>query len=439
MTFPLQAFQAVSSANPWTYIVFGLIGFGFGFALEMSGFGNSKKLAAQFYFKDLTVLKVMFTAIVVAMVLIFASAGLGILNFGQVWVNPTYLASGIVGGLIMGVGFIVGGFCPGTSVAASATGKIDGMFYLAGGFFGAFLFGETVTYFEDWYNTAGYYGRLTIDQVLNLPVGVVVTLLVLMALFMFWGGEQLERIFGKKDLSKEPKLRIAGAAGLVALAVGVIFIGTPSINEKYSSLTITRTHYRETGEEKDGVKVLESFPVAFSPDQALASREIQITPAELYSAVHDQTIDPLLLDVRQEYEYNLFHIEGAEHLPLTDLNSTISNLLAHPAANHVVVLMSNDEKTATDAWKIMTAEGVPNVYILEGGINNWIAYFGEQDPDILPLSGVKSDDQLGYAFPSALGDRYLASDPDPIKYEELEFVPKIQLQIKRDKSGGGCG
>ena len=110
MNFPLQAFQAVSAANPWTYVVFGLIGFAFGYVLEMSGFGNSRKLAAQFYFKELTVLKVMFGAIVVAMVLLFGAVGLGLLDFGQVWVNPTYLASGVVGGLIMGVGFIVGGY-----------------------------------------------------------------------------------------------------------------------------------------------------------------------------------------------------------------------------------------------------------------------------------------------------------------------------------------
>jgi hypothetical protein len=199
------------------YTIFALIGFAFGYSLEMSGFGNSRKLAAQFYFTDLTVLKVMFTAIVTAMVLLFGTVGLGILDFSQVWVNPTYIASGVLGGLIMGVGFIVGGFCPTTSLASASTGKIDGMFFMFGGFVGAFLFGETEQYFTNWYNNAGYYGRVTLDQVFGLPAGVVVLLVVLMALFMFWGAEQLERIFGKKDLSREPKLRVVAAA-LFALA-----------------------------------------------------------------------------------------------------------------------------------------------------------------------------------------------------------------------------
>lgn len=92
------------------YIVPLLIGMGFGSVLEMSGFGDSRKMAAQFYFKDMTVLKVMFTAIVVAMLLIFFSAAVEILDFRNIWVNPTYLWPGIVGGLIMGAGFIIGGY-----------------------------------------------------------------------------------------------------------------------------------------------------------------------------------------------------------------------------------------------------------------------------------------------------------------------------------------
>src|SRR5574339_195858 len=241
MNFPLQDFIAVSASNPWTYVIFGLIGFAFGFTLEMSGFGDSRKLAAQFYLTDMTVLKVMFTAIAVAMVLLFATVGLGVLNFGQVWVNPTYLSSGLAGGLIMGVGFIIGGFCPTTSLASASTGKIDGMFFMLGGFFGAFLFGETEQYFTNWYNNSGYYGRITLDQVFGIPTGWVVLGVVLMALFMFWGAEQIERIVGKKDQSKEPKLRVAGAVVLFVLALGVVAIGSPSFEEKYSNRTFTRT------------------------------------------------------------------------------------------------------------------------------------------------------------------------------------------------------
>ncbi len=423
MNFPLDSFIAVSASNPWTYVLFGLIGFAFGFTLEMSGFGNSRKLAAQFYFTDLTVLKVMFTAIVTAMVLLFGAVGLGLLDFSQVWVNPTYLSSGILGGLIMGVGFIVGGFCPTTSLAAASTGKVDGIFFVLGGFFGAFLFGETEKYFDGWYTNAGYYGRLTLDQVFHLPIGVVVLLVVLMALFMFWGAEQLERIFGKKDLSKEPKLRIAGAVALLALAIGVVAIGNPSIEERYDNLEFSR----EIDKQK----------VTLNADAMLEQRLVQIAPAELFKTVYNQNVNLIMLDVRSESDYNLYHINGALNIPLDKLQSTIPDLLIEPPANSVFVLMSNDESAATKAWKQLVASSVPNVYVLEGGINNWIAFFG-QNEGFQSASSV-GEDQLNYIFPSALGSSYESCDPNPTRYENLEFVARIKLEVKRDKSGGGCG
>ena len=434
MNFPLEAFIAVSAANPWTYVVFGLIGFAFGFTLEMSGFGNSRKLAAQFYFTEMTVLKVMFTAIVTAMVLLFGAVGLGLLNFNQVWVNPTYLSSGILGGLIMGVGFIVGGFCPTTSLAAASTGKVDGMFFVLGGFFGAFLFGETEKYFTHWYNNAGYYGRLTLDQVFHLPIGVVVLLVVLMALFMFWGAEQLERIFGKKDLTREPKLRIAGAGALFVLALAVALIGTPSLEEKYSKLTFTRT---ETIPHPSGNADPIVNTLTYSADEMLEKRLAQITPAELFKTVYNQNINLIMLDVRPEAEYNLYHIKGALNVPLDKMPLIIPDLLTEPPANSVFVLMSNDETAATQAWKQLVASAVPNVYILEGGINNWIVFFGENEEFQTISSAV--DDQLDYTFPAALGSSYESCDPNPVQYEELEFEAKIKLELKRDKSGGGCG
>lgn len=424
MQFPLQAFIAVSAENPWTYVVFGLIGFAFGFTLEMSGFGDSRKLAAQFYFTELTVLKVMFTAIVTAMVLLFGAVGLGLLNFNLVWVNETYLASGILGGVIMGIGFIIGGFCPTTSLASASTGKIDGMFFMLGGFAGAFLFGETQKYFENWYNNAGYLGRVTLDQVFNLPVGVVVLMVVFMALFMFWGAEQLERIIGKKDMSKEPKIRLAGAGLLAVGAFAVLFIGTPSTETKYNRLTFERE--------------LEGQKYQYSADQMLDYRQAQIHPGELLATLADNRLITSIIDVRPEADYNLFHIVNSVNVPAAEIEAAIPALLADQTPNKVHVVVSNDEAVSTEVWRILVAEAVPNVYILEGGINNWIAVFGQDEDGIRPLA-TDTEEVLRYTFPAALGNRYECANPSPLREWELEFEPKIQLQLKRDKSGGGCG
>lgn len=410
MPFPLPLETLIG--KPLMYLVFGTIGFFFGYVLEISGFGNSKKLAAQFYFTEMTVLKVMFTAIVVAMVLIFVMVGLGVLDFNQVWVNPTYMASGIVGGLIMGVGFIVGGFCPGTSLVAMTTLKLDGLFFVLGGLTGIFLFGETVPMFEEWWN-GSYLGRFTIMDWLNVPNGVVVLGVVLMALFMFWGSEQLERIFGKRDLKKEPRLRLAGAAALVVLAVAVLVIGQPSTDQKWARISLEK-------------------------EASLTGREVQITPAELLTTLADDRLIPVILDVRPESDYNLFHIQGARNVAESNLPSLAKEFIASYTNNTVFVVVSNEEVAATSAWKKLVAESVSNVYILEGGINNWLKTFAAQEVDIQPTATPVEADQLGYTFPAALGARYEAAFPN-IHDWELEFTPKIKLQIKRDKSGGGCG
>jgi len=408
--FPLNL-QALLG-KPGMYAVFLAIGFAFGYVLEISGFNHSPLLAAQFYFKDLRVLKVMFTAIILAMLLILAASGLGLLDYNLIYVNPTYLWSGIVGGLIMGAGFIIGGFCPGTSLVAAATLKIDGLLFVLGGLVGVTLFGETEKFFDAFYN-GSHYGRLTLMDVLGLPAGVVVVLVVLMALFMFWGGEQLERIIGAKDLSREPKLRYAGALGMAALAMAVMLIGQPTTADKWAR-------------------------IAPAQEAALASRQVQIHPGELLASLADDKLNVMMLDVRGEADYNVFHLRNARNIPVAQIGSAIPELLLAPAANTIYVVMSNDETAATQAWKTLVAESVPNVYILEGGLNHWLSIFGREDKAIRPTPTPPSDDRLRYVFPAALGDRYRAADPEPHAYQ-LEYTPKIKLQLKRGPSGGGCG
>ncbi|MFO1219693.1 MAG: YeeE/YedE thiosulfate transporter family protein [Burkholderiaceae bacterium] len=432
--FPLDALTTVSAANPWTYVVFGCVGFAFGYTLESAGFGDSRKLAAQFYLEEFTVLKVMFTAIAVAATLLFGAVGLGVIDFSHVWVNPTYLGSGIVGGLIMGVGFIIGGFCPTTSLASASTGRIDGMLFMLGGFVGAFLFGESEASFDRWYNNAGYHGRLTLDQVFGVPAPVVVLAIVLIALVMFWGAEQLEQHVGGKDLRREPVLRKAGAAALVAGAVAVVVIGSPTFDDRYQRLSFTRS---ETVKQADGKA--QTVMHTYSADEMLAKRLAFTTPAEAFKARYQQAIKPIYLDVRPEADFNLYHLADAVNVPLDQLESIIPSLLTEPPANTVFITIGNDEAAAVKAWKLLVASRVQNVYVLDGGINRWIATFGADDTPALQPLPTAGADQLRYAFPVALGDRYKSCAPNPMHHEKLAFQPRIVLQLKRDKSGGGCG
>lgn len=174
------------------------IGLGFGFFLERAGFGSARKLVAQFYLTDLAVFKVMFTAIVTAMLGVTYLAWMGILDLSLVYLVPTYWGAQVVGGLLLGVGFVVGGYCPGTSVAAAATGKIDGVLYLLGIVAGTLTFAGLFPVLRGLY-LAGSAGPQTLPQILHLPYGLVVFAVVLMALGGFYGAGLLESRFGGRE------------------------------------------------------------------------------------------------------------------------------------------------------------------------------------------------------------------------------------------------
>lgn len=394
-----------------SYAVYALIGVAFGMALESAGFGNSRLLAAQFYFRDMRVFKVMFTAIIVAMTLVFLASGLGLLDYNLVWVPPTYLWPGIVGGLIMGVGFIIGGFCPGTSLVGAVTGKIDAVFFVLGVLFGIYLFGETVDSFGVFFESS-YMGRFTLPQWLGVSYGTVVVAVVAMALLMFVLAEQVEARVNRRPVSGLPRWAPPAAAALLVLAVLTAWVGQPGNQDRWEAIA---------SEER----------------VALEERQVHISPAELLSLIGDARIKALPLDVRDERDFNLFHLQGARHLPLSEVQAEAGEL-QFQAANTVFVLMSNDETRATEAWKILRAESLPNVYILEGGVNHWLeTWAGDRFRADNAIPG-RRDDQLAWRFEAATGARHPAAEPNPYALN-LEFQPKVKLELKRAPVSGGCG
>lgn len=169
-----------------------VIGIGFGFFLERAGFGSAKKLTAQFYFTDLSVFKVMFSAIVTAMVGIFYLSWMGIVDLSLVYLTPTFLVPQVVGGMILGVGFVVGGYCPGTSCVGLATGRSDAGVYLIGIVAGIIVFGEVYPLVKDFYLSTPM-GQVTLPALLNIPYGVIMFLVVLMAIGGFAGATWVEK------------------------------------------------------------------------------------------------------------------------------------------------------------------------------------------------------------------------------------------------------
>jgi uncharacterized membrane protein YedE/YeeE len=209
-----------------------VLGFLFGFTLERAGFGNARKLAAQFYGYDLTVFKVMFTAILVAMVGVYGLANMGLVDLSLLWINPTFLPAQIIGGFLLGAGFIMSGLCPGTSVVSAASGRWDAVATIVGIFVGTGIFVVAVAVFpplESLYH-AGEMGVSVLPTVLGVPPLAFAFGVVVMAGLAFVGAERVEMHFATRNEEIEcaprsrPRAKLATAfavAGVALLALGL--------------------------------------------------------------------------------------------------------------------------------------------------------------------------------------------------------------------------
>ncbi len=199
---PLVVYEIISE-NVNLFLAF-IIGIGFGFVLESNGFSSSRRLAGMFYGYDTTVLKVFFTAAIVGSLGLLFLGLFKWIDLSSIYINPTYLWSTLGGGVIMGAGFILGGYCPGTSFCAASIGKLDALAFIGGMFIGILIFTEGYPLWEGFYN-ANFMGSPVISEMLGASRGFLTLLIILVALGMFWVGEWAEKKFARDDYKLNQK------------------------------------------------------------------------------------------------------------------------------------------------------------------------------------------------------------------------------------------
>ena len=165
---PLTYFDVISTE--WNYVIAIFIGMAFGYIMEASGFSSSRKLIGVFYGYDFAVIRVFITATLVAIIGLLYMGHFGWIDYDVLFVHPTFIFSATVGGVIMGFGFIIGGFCPGTSLCAVAIGKIDGLVFTVALFVGIFLYSFVYPLIEPYYNM-GDMGHITITEYFDISTG----------------------------------------------------------------------------------------------------------------------------------------------------------------------------------------------------------------------------------------------------------------------------
>lgn len=163
--------------NMWLAIPTGFL---LGLSLQLAGFTDGRKIGKAFYFNDVDVPIVMFSAIITGMLGLWGLSLIGYLDISKIYFVPTYLAPVIVGGLLFGVGMVVGGYCPGTALASVVSGKMDALVYLLGFFAGSLVFGDFYPIWKDFYKS-DYYGFYRLDEVFGTTIGGTILIMVVIA------------------------------------------------------------------------------------------------------------------------------------------------------------------------------------------------------------------------------------------------------------------
>jgi uncharacterized membrane protein YedE/YeeE len=174
-------------------LISGLItGILFGILLQKTQIVRYEKQIGLLRLLDLTILKFVFSSIIVAMVGIYLLYDLGIVKLS---IKPTNVGGNIVGGLIFGVGWALLGYCPGTSAGALGEGRWDAIFGILGMLVGAAIFAEVYPFLKKTILTLGDYGKLTMPQIVGINHWFIIPILILsLLIFFLWIERKYSRV-----------------------------------------------------------------------------------------------------------------------------------------------------------------------------------------------------------------------------------------------------
>jgi rhodanese-related sulfurtransferase len=389
-------------SNDLNLVVALLIGMSFGAILEQAGFSSSKKLVGLFYGYDFTVLRVFFTAGIVAMIGVMGFAHYGLIDISLIYINPTFLWSAIVGGLIMGLGFVVGGFCPGTSVCAAAIGKIDAIIFIVGAFIGVLVFAESYPIIKPLF-MASNLGIPRFFETLGVSQNIFAFIMVAFALAAFWVASIVEnKINGivKKPIRFTPYY------------VGIAFIGI--------LLAVSAFFFPERKDSMLQLVADENFVQSYNVKT--------ITPDEFaLCLLKTKECDKLqIFDFRPEEEYRKMSLPKSVLFTFDNLFEKEPNILLK-LKHKEKVFVADDELTERKMAIVAAELGFKGISILAGGLNA----FKEQILDFKPIEN-----------PQTLDEKYTNRFRTKAKVEIPILIqnskPKGPVKKKLKRVIGGC-
>ena len=330
-------YGANTLATPGAFLAALFIGFVFGFALERAGFGSSKKLAGIFYFRDMTVLKVMFSGLIVAMLGLYYAIGLGFISIENLYLMPTKYGAQILGGFVFGIGFVLGGWCPGTAAVGIAAGRVDGLVFLGGAFFGSLIFNETYSLVEPLMEASS--GVVLVYDSLGLSSSTFAFIFTLIAIAAFWFAEFVEFVLHDKGKYWGSRFLKGFSVLLITFAFGTFAFQplAPSQNPELKNLA------------------------------AIEAEKDHLAAEVLADWLMDGKAGLVLVDVRPSNEFHRYHLPGAINLPLDQL----AKGLAPHKNKGTIVLYSNGMVHPAQARDALVRLGFGNVLFLTDGLTGF--------------------------------------------------------------------
>jgi rhodanese-related sulfurtransferase len=341
-------------SNEFNLIIALIAGIGFGFVLEQAGFSSTKKLVGLFYGYDFTVLKVFFTAGVTAMIGVLLLGHWGLLDLSLIYINPTFLWSALLGGAIMGVGFIIGGFCPGTGVCAAAIGKLDGMAFMFGTGLGVLAFAEGYPLFGKIY-LAEAWGGVLMNDVLGMSKIAFAFLLTAVAVIAFYLTGLIEnKVNGvESEVNRNKKRLYASAVGFAF----VVLIGIALFPDNNSRM---ESRISKTLLQKD-----------FTP--------ASVTADKLASEIVNNYYRINIIDVRDTAAFRAYHLPFAINIPIEKMSDRQWNKILDQKhkANY---FYADDIRVAEKAYLLAGYIGKAENYILIESTTNFRKLFSDLTP-----------------------------------------------------------
>jgi rhodanese-related sulfurtransferase len=388
--------------NELNFIVAIFIGIAFGFILEQAGFSTSKKLVGLFYGYDFTVLRVFFTAGITAMIGVIAFDHWGMLDMSLVYVNPTFLWSAIVGGLIMGLGFVIGGFCPGTSVCAAAIGKIDAMIFIGGSFLGVMVFAEGYPMFEHLYMSNAW-GNVRVFETLGMSQSLFAFLLTVVAVGVFWATTFVEKKVNGEMNPEFNHKKLYYSLTAIAVVIAISAFALPDRKDNLLS--------------------------KINDEKFIASNEVKIMTAdELAFRIIDDDKNIQIFDLRAKKDFDSLSLPKSNNYTFESLFEKDANkILSLKSKKNIFI--ADDELTARKGAVLAMKLGFTDIYVLQGGMEQFkkdILYFK------MPETADTQSEKDTYRF------RTKASSVIPELIKKNKEKQKSGSENKTKRVVGGC-